>query len=344
MLLDADATVDESKLRRAASGGVPRVMRPLVWRMLLGVSAFKSSETIAAGQKRVTDYERLVVEIDAVADIARQVRNVLKRSRSAYQPVTGYERRSGRQGSTSGESYEGEGDDDEVGTAAVSREVGVWESGAGVAGNGRVARYVRGSRERNVRVVDRDVVQRFVRIIGTYVQVGSGGTAEFDTGMVWLAAPFVEVMGSEADSYFAFAGLMARYGDMFTEGGSHERVSEFLTLLRALHQDLWDHLVAEEVEVKGWVAKWLKGLLVGQLPRKVLMRLWDAYFAQSGGGLDLHPFVCLVFVDDVKAELLECEDGERIAALLGKFRPLDIDYVIAHALTIREQLRERGIL
>lgn len=53
--------------------------------------------------------------------------------------------------------------------------------------------------------------------------------------------------------------------------------------------------------------------------------------------LDLHPFVCLVFVATVKQDLFECDDTERILAVLSKLPPVDIDQVVAHAIALRDE-------
>lgn len=342
VLLDADAAVDEPKLRRAAASGVPIHARPVVWRMLLGVTAFDSADGLAAEQKRTRDYANLAADDDdADPDVSRRIRAVLKRSRSAYQPASTHEKKSGRQGSTSGESYDGDEEEGQEQTPAVQEAP---PANGTVKPNGLAASYVRGGRHSKVRIVDRHIVARFTRVINTYLQC-SGSAIEFHANMVHLCAPFIELMPTESDAYYAFNALMQQHQHMFTDEGLGEAVSEFTTMFRSLHQDLYDHFVSEEVDINAWVRKWLRGLLVEQLPRRALLRLWDAYFASlDKHGLNLHPYVCLVFIDHIKSELQDCEDGERITAVLGKLPPLDVDYVIAHALTAREQLRERGIL
>lgn len=342
VLLDADSAIDEHKLRRAASKGIPSEMRPIVWRMLLGLSAFSSSNGLVDEQKRCRDYKQLAAGADAQldADAVRKIRNVLKRSRNAYQPIHGVEKRAGRQGSTSGESYDGGEEDDE--------EASAWQqplpqSNGAVKASGKTVSYVHGSQSK-LRVVGTEVIIRFTRVIATYLR-GAGKRVEFHADMVYLCAPFVELMPLECDAYYAFHALMQRHEQLFCEEGLQDAVSQFITMFRVLHPDLHDHFISEEVDLKLCVAKWLRGLFVQQLPREYLLRLWDSYFANLGNqGLDLHPFVCLVFMENIKAELQECDDGERIISLLGKLRPLDIDYAIAHALTIRAQLRERDIL
>lgn len=340
-LLDADSAIDEQKLRRAATRGIPSDMRPLVWRMLLGLSAFSSLDGLADDQKRCRDYRRLAdgAEAQLDADAVRKIRNMLKRSHNAYQPMHGLEKRAGRQGSTSGESYDGEEDDEEM----SAWQQPLLQSNGGVKTNGKTVSYVHGSQSK-LRVVDTDVIARFTRVIATYLR-GAGKRVEFHSDMVYLCAPFVELMPLECDAYYGFHALMQKHEHLFCEEGLQDAVSQFITMFRVLHPDLHDHFISEEVNLKLCVAKWLRGLFVQQLPREYLLRLWDSYFANlDDQRLDLHPFVCLVFMESIKAELQECDDGERIISLLGKLKPLDTDYAIAHALRIRAQLRERDIL
>lgn len=63
----------------------------------------------------------------------------------------------------------------------------------------------------------------------------------------------------------------------------------------------------------------------------------DVQERRKHGLLDLHPFVCLVFVATVKQDLFECDDTERILAVLSKLPPVDIDQVVAHAIALRDE-------
>lgn len=341
VLLDADAAVDESKLRRAAASGVPPHARPVVWRMLLGITAFDSDHGLAAEQNRTKGYANLAADAEADSDVSRRIRALLKRSATAYQPASTHDKKSGKQGSTSGESYDGDDDADQEQNPAFQNSP---PSNTSLNGNGRAGAYVRGRRHSKVRIVDTEIVARYTRVINTFLE-SAGGNVEFHSDMVYLCAPFIELMSTESEAYFAFNALMQHHQHMFTDEGLSEAVSEFTTMFCALHQDLYDHFLSEEVDIKSWVRKWLRGLLVQQLPRRTLLRLWDAYFASlRNHALRLHPYVCLVYIEHIKPELQDCEDGERIMSVLGKLPALDMDYVMAHALTAREQLRERGVL
>lgn len=338
-LLDADAAVDEVKLRRAACAGIPIHVRPLVWRLLLGITALNSIHGVASEQERTRGYDQLAAEVDEDNDVARRIRAVLKRSRSAYQPLGTHEKRAGRQGSTSGESFDGD-EDEEHGRTVQEQPM---ENSHG-SENGRAVSYVRSSRHAKVRIVDREVLGRFTRVINTFLQ-STTTSVEFHPDMVHLSAPFIELMPTESDAFYGFNALMQRYNMFFHDEDLQEAVSDFITMFRSLHQDLYDQFIAEEVDMNKWVPKWLRSLLVHQLPRRALLRLWDSYFANPRqDGLDLHPYVCLVFVEHIKPDLQDCDDGERILTLLNKLPNVNIDHIIAHALTVREQIREGGIL
>lgn len=162
---------------------------------------------------------------------------------------------------------------------------------------------------------------------------------------MYLVCPFLEVMVSEAEAFYAFSAMMATHSPLFTSHGLQDAVSQFKSMFRALHPDLYDLFVMEDFDVNKWARNWLRGLLVEQLSRHVLLRLWDSYFAHPPeDGLLLHPYVCLVFIQHVKSELLDSDDAERMSAILSSLPTVDTDHVIAHAVTIRAQLCHRGVM
>lgn len=329
MLLDVDSTIDEQKLRRAATTGIPMHLRPTVWKMLLGVCAY-GNDGLEDEQQRQRDYHNRHIQIDQA--IERKIRTVLKRQRGVFcGDASSSSGRTSRQGSLSGESIDDHEDvvDDEDNIILL-----------GKSNKGKVESFVRRS---NMRLLDEEIVDKFTRVISTYLQVEAD--VSFHPDMVLLCAPFVEVMSTEADAYYCFTALMKNYSTLYTEHGLQEAVSQFITMFRVLHQDLYEHFESEEIRFDYWVGRWLRALLVKELPRKSLLRLWDSYFAAlPNQGLHLHPFVCLVFIEHIKPELKEFEDEERIKALLSKLKAMDIDYVTAQALAIREQLREKDVL
>lgn len=193
-------------------------------------------------------------------------------------------------------------------------------------------------------VVDTQVATSFTRILAAYLE-HAAPSISFDEHLVLLSAPFLDVMPTEADAFYAFSALMNVQQVLFNPSGLLDAVSNFLGMFRCVHADLYDHFVAEEVDINRWARNWLRCLLVNLLPRKSLLRLWDAYFAaRPDDGLLLHPYVCLVFIQHLKPELQDCEDAESIMAVLSSLPAIDIDHVIAHAITARQQLRDRDIM
>lgn len=337
LLLNAGTTVDESQLRLASASGIPSHQRAHVWKLLLGIGAFDKSHHISLELNRMHQYLALSNTVDADGDIPTRIRRLLKRSRTIYQHRSLHDKRYGRQGSTSGDSLEDDEDDDASTDAPISTT-------SVAPPNGRTMNYVRPVRHTTIRIIDREVQSRFTRILTTYLQRTSTDI-EFDNLMVYLSAPFIELMPTEADAFYAFNALMQSHQHLFTDDGLREAVSEFNLMFRTLHPTLYEKFILEEVDINLFVRNWLRGLLVQQLPRRSLLRLWDSYFANlRNDGLHLHPFVCLVFIEHIKPELEECDDAERITTLLAKLPSIDIDHVIVHAVSTREQLREQGIV
>lgn len=194
-----------------------------------------------------------------------------------------------------------------------------------------------------------NVIETYTRILSTYIR-HSTPQIQYDDDLVYLLIPIIHTFNTqEPESYTLFSSLLHHQPssthhpiiNLFNSTETlHEHISDFLSMFRLTHPDLYDLFVNEDVDITRWAKSWLRGLLVGQLPPKSLLRLWDVYF--SSDLLDLHPFVCLVFVATVKQKLLDCDDAERIWSVLSSLPAIDIDRVVAHAITARdEQLRDR---
>lgn len=337
VLLDADSAVDHLKLRRAAFSGVPPQQRPQVWSLLLAIAPFDKSDDVALKIKRIHDYTALSAHVDMDDPVPRSIHRLLKRSKTVYQPSSLHDRRPSRHSSSSsGDSFDPDDDDDTSSDTLLSTAPIV----SHLTPNRR--NHIRHTHHSIPRPVDRTIHSKFSRIITTFLE-RTGSSLQFDIHMVHLCAPFIEIMPTEADAYYAFSALINRYDYIFTEHGLREATSDFITIFRTLHPSLFDKFVLEEVDIKSFVRKWLRGLLVQQLPRRSLLRLWDSYFANDNG-LKLHPFVCIVYIEHLKPELQDCDDSEFITTLVGRLPAMDIDHVIAHAMTVREQLKERGVV
>lgn len=193
--------------------------------------------------------------------------------------------------------------------------------------------------------VDSEVTAIYTSIVSAYLE-NAPPHITYEDHLVTLCIPFVHVMPTHSDAYNAFCALMRHQASVFAQSGLLEAVSNFLAMFRINHPELYDLFAAEDVDMKRWARDWLRGLLVEQLPRRSLLRLWDSYFAAptQDEGILLHPYVCLVFVQHLKPQLLDCDDGERITAILSSLPAVDIDHIIAHAVTARQQLRDRNIV
>lgn len=372
-LVDADAPVDEGKLRRAAASGVPASLRPQVWSMLLGVVEFQSSQELSMRPSHLHDYANLVKHVTIDPDITRRVRRVLSRSRSHTfatlarashrcspsdddrPPSTPVDELNSMQlpprssSSVVHDAHLLTTDPPPPGMGSGGDSGSCGSDSGGSAGNGGLVRSVRRRPTVSVlgasrtKVVDTHMVARYSRVISAYLQ--NMPNIDFDEQLVHLVSPFLEIMPSEADAFYAFSAMMSTHSPLFTQHGLQDAVSHFKSMFRALHPDLYDLFVVEDVDVNKWARNWLRGLLVEQLPRSSLLRLWDSYFAYPPkDGLLLHPYVCLVFVQHIKSELLDCDDGERMSANLSSLPTIDTDHVIAHAITTRAQLCGRGVM
>lgn len=344
-LLDVDAPVDEKKLRRTASAGIPPPLRPHVWNMLLGIVAFDRAQDLSRHPRRLQEYAQLTDHLPDNAQLSRRIRRVLTRSRSAYQPAENHQPINLRanladdeSGNNSPEKSMGNSAPLRVRSTSSFPSASEKDALADKSEFGTVVAPPSRTHRRPVsRIVDTHLVARFARVISTYLE--NAPAIDYHDHFVFLCAPFLEIMPTEADAYYAFSALMNTHGKLFSQSGLHDAVSNFQTMFRILYPELYDHFVAEEVDLNKWARDWLRGLLVEQLPRRSLLRLWDSYFANPPfDGVLLHPYVCLVFIQNLKPDLHDCEDAESIMAVLSALPAMDIDHVIANAKTKREEL------
>lgn len=339
---NTDPPVDEAQLRRAAASGVPPALRPRVWNLLLGISDYHTPLDPDFHQTAHRQYHTISAAVNEHDHdvLPSRIRRVLKRSRTVYQPVATHNARPQPHGSSSGDSLDGDTNPDQSPDAPLPST----PLSSTLSASHRSTPYPKASHRPAALVIDRAVQSTFVRVITSYLHT-TNGTVDFHDDMVYLCAPFIEVMPTEADAFHAFRALMQSHSHMYTDDGLKHAVADFNLIFRTVVPRLYEKFVLEEVNINHFVRKWLRGLLVHQLPRASLLRLWDSYFANwNSSALTLHPYVCIVFIKLLEPELEECEDSERILALLSKLPPIDTHYVTAHALVEKEHLREMGVV
>lgn len=189
------------------------------------------------------------------------------------------------------------------------------------------------------------VAYSLTRMITAYLTVST--EVVFHSDLVHLAAPFLEVFpDQECDAYSAFSSLMTYLEPLYNSRSSSCIAAEFTMILAHLYPDLYDFLDSEHVDMNKWVHSWLRTLLTQQMPRNSVLRLWDVYVKERDSILDLHPYVCLVLVGSISAELQDCEDGERLQTYLSRPNIVarDTRRIVEHARKMRSSLKSQGVV
>ncbi|KAJ1506362.1 hypothetical protein HMI55_001212, partial [Coelomomyces lativittatus] len=163
----------------------------------------------------------------------------------------------------------------------------------------------------------------FERVLAHYLQ--SESTFVYSPAWVNLLAPFAYCIAEESDVYYCFEAFMHQLDAVFEREPLSKKVANFMSLFRNTIPDLYHYFDEEEVDAKDWIVSWLQFVLAKELPLECLLRLWDTYFSEPEG-FDLHPFVCLALLQQMKDALEELESSE-ICSLLQRirFRPEDMD-------------------
>ena len=112
----------------------------------------------------------------------------------------------------------------------------------------------------------------------------------------------------EADAYWCFSKLMENIQDHYTfaQPGLQRMVSRLEDLTRRLDLELHNHLVQEGVQYVQFAFRWMNCALVREMPLHAIIRLWDTYLAEEGGGFEnFHVYVCVVILKSFRHQLME---------------------------------------
>ncbi|ORZ31534.1 rab-GTPase-TBC domain-containing protein [Catenaria anguillulae PL171] len=179
-----------------------------------------------------------------------------------------------------------------------------------------------------------DVVRGvFERIIITFLSNHSD--LDYEPPWIHVLAPFVASIRDERDVYFCFEAFMLKLSGQQADLNLSQQMASVLSLLRTSLPELYNYLDEEEVDVRAWLPNWLQYAFASELPFDALLRLWDVYLAETKG-FQLHPYVCLAVLHQLKEALEEMESSEVIAMLKRlPFRASDIDTLINVAKNLR---------
>ncbi|KAI8379569.1 rab-GTPase-TBC domain-containing protein [Radiomyces spectabilis] len=163
--------------------------------------------------------------------------------------------------------------------------------------------------------------------------------ADYHPALIPLCAPFIYTMEHEYDAYHCFDHLMRAIDEYYTQNPIKECMAQFMSLFRYVLPDLCNYFEEEEVDLNEWVTSWLQNLLSKEMTFDNLVRLWDSYFSIPDP-FDLHPFICLAILRNVRENLEDLEQSE-IRTMLLRLPAMDMQRILADGQNIQHETMER---
>lgn len=127
-------------------------------------------------------------------------------------------------------------------------------------------------------------------------------SAHFDTDdmSVWQAGDLTEaqLVDAEADSYWCLCKLVERVQDVYTAGqpGIQQCLHQLSELTSRVDSALLSHFDEEGISFFQFAFRWVNCMLIRELPFQVSIRLWDTYLAEGTRFSEFLPYACAAFL------------------------------------------------
>jgi len=122
----------------------------------------------------------------------------------------------------------------------------------------------------------------------------------------------------EADSFWCFTSLLDTVQDNYTfrQPGIQRKISELQYLMTRIDADLTRHLRVNQVDSFLFSFRWMNNILMREIPLRATIRLWDTYLSEPNGFSELHVYVCVAFLRVWSKQLLAEKDLQGIMMLI----------------------------
>ena len=267
--------LDSNSIRRACWRGIPKCMRPQIWKLLLGyIPKNLSRRGSTLGKKR-----------DEYFDLMER-----------YYNQTSKEHRSDQENKIVHQigldvprtSPELKLFQIECVKNLLSRALYIWSLRHTATG------YVQGIN---------DLITPFVYIfLDEYLQENYNGMSleNFNISRQIIKEKLTEkdLLNIEADSYwcldYLIEGLQLNYTD--NQPGIYHMVSQLEDVIKRVNSELYKHFESQKIEIFQFSFRWMNCLLMRELSLQNIIRLWDTYLCEgvelSAGFSEFHVFVC----------------------------------------------------
>ena len=145
----------------------------------------------------------------------------------------------------------------------------------------------------------------------------------------------------EADTYWCLTNLLAGIQDHYTadQPGVQRMVMRLEELVARIDANLTQHLRETGIEFFQFAFKWMNSLLLREFTLPCVMRLWDTYLSEAGGGFeDFHVYVCAAFLCQFSAEV-QCMQFDELFGFMqnmptGDWGDGEVEIVLSQAYVL----------
>ncbi|XP_072292292.1 TBC1 domain family member 22B-like isoform X2 [Eucyclogobius newberryi] len=278
LLCAANTELDE--LRKHSWSGIPREVRPVTWRLLLGYLPANKERREHVLQRKREEYFGFIEQYydsrseEPHRDTYRQIHIDIPRTNPLIplfqQPAV---------------------------QEVFERILFIWAIRHPASG------YVQG--------INDLVTPFFVVFLSEFVE---DDMENFDVA----ALPLETRRNIEADSFWCMSKLLDGIQDNYTfaQPGIQNKVKALEELVGRIDEEVHVHFRRYEVEYLQFAFRWMNNLLMRELPLRCTIRLWDTYQAESEGFSHFHLYVCAAFLIKWRKEILSIADFQGLLMLL----------------------------
>ncbi|KAK6528056.1 GTPase-activating protein [Arthrobotrys megalospora] len=269
------STVDLTKLRSLAWGGIPDELRPMAWQLLLGYLPANSDRRVATLERKRKEYldsaKQAFSRGEAGMDqtIWHQISIDIPRT-NPHIPLYGHK----------------------TTQRCLEKILYVWAIRHPASG------YVQGIN---------DLVTPFWQVfLSAYIE---GDVETFDPGS--LPPEVLDVVS--ADCFWCLTKLLDGIQDNYihSQPGIQRQVSQLRDLVRRIDSGLAKHLNDVQVQFIQFSFRWMNCMLMREFSVKNVIRMWDTYMSEGNSGFsEFHLYVCAAFLVKWSAELKKMDFQE----------------------------------
>ncbi|XP_019691301.2 TBC1 domain family member 22A isoform X7 [Felis catus] len=146
----------------------------------------------------------------------------------------------------------------------------------------------------------------------------------------------------EADTYWCMSRLLDGIQDNYTfaQPGIQMKVKMLEELVSRIDEQVHRHLEQHEVRYLQFAFRWMNNLLMREVPLHCTIRLWDTYQSEPEGFSHFHLYVCAAFLGRWRKEILEERDFQELLLFLQNLPTAhwgdeDISLLLAEAYRLK---------